>query len=186
MVAKNRRSLKKEIPRIEALRVRNFRVFRNLEMKGLKRVAVLVGPNGSGKSTLFDVFAFLSECFTIGLRKAWDKRGRFKQLRSRGADGPITFEIKYREYPKEPVITYHLSISEDKRGPFVAKEWLRWRRKQRGRPFTFLDFKEGEGRAIPGETPDETAELVDEKLTSRETLAVSTLGQFAKHPRVAH
>ena len=37
---------------------------------------------------------FLSECFTDGLRRAWDKRGRFKELRSRGCDGPIEFGIE--------------------------------------------------------------------------------------------
>ena len=94
-------------------------------MKDLTPLTVLVGPNGSGKSTVFDVFAFLSECFTTGLRKAWDRRGRFKELRSREAEGAITFEVKYREEPDRPVITYHLEIGEDAKGPLVTREWLR-------------------------------------------------------------
>ena len=77
---------------------------------------MLLGPNGSGKSTVFDVFAFLSECFTVGLRKAWDKRGRFKELRTRGADGAIEFELRYRETPESPIVTYHLAIAENGRG----------------------------------------------------------------------
>ena len=56
-----------------------------------------MGPNGSGKSTVFDVFAFLSECFELGLRRAWDRRGRAKELKSRGCDGPLVIEIKYNE-----------------------------------------------------------------------------------------
>jgi predicted ATPase len=39
--------------------------------------------------------------------------------------------------------------------------------------------------AISGETPDEDAERVDERLDSPEMLAVNTLGQLAKHPRVS-
>ena len=66
------------VPRIEYLRVRNYRALHDLELKGLSPLTVFVGPNGSGKSTVFDVFAFLSECFTTGLRKAWDRRGRFR------------------------------------------------------------------------------------------------------------
>lgn len=173
------------IPRIEALSVKNYRVLRNLEMKQIAPLTVFLGPNGSGKSTIFDVFAFLSECFTVGLRKAWDKRGRFKELRTRGCEGPIEFELKYREQPRTPVITYHLAIDEGPRGPFVAAEWLQWRRKVRGRPFRFLDFKEGAGRVVSGDMPDERDQRLEEQLDSPEMLAVSTLGQFAKHPRVS-
>jgi len=64
------------IPRIEYLRVQNYRALHDLEFKNITPLTVFLGPNGSGKSTIFDVFAFLSECFTVGLRKAWDKRGR--------------------------------------------------------------------------------------------------------------
>ena len=67
----------KNIPRIEYLKVQNYRALHNLELKNITPLTVLLGPNGSGKSTIFDVFAFLSECFTESLRKAWDRRGRF-------------------------------------------------------------------------------------------------------------
>src|SRR5271166_5199119 len=104
--------------RIEQLRVQNYRALRSIELKDITPFTVLLGPNGSGKSTVFDVFAFLSECFTDGLRRAWDRRGRFRELRSREQDGRITFELKYREKPNRPIITYHLAIDEGPRGPF--------------------------------------------------------------------
>jgi predicted ATPase len=172
-------------PRIEYLRVRNYRALRDLELKNITPLTAFLGPNGSGKSTIFDVFAFLSECFSVGLRKAWDRRGRFKELRTRGSDGPIVIELKYREKIKDPIITYHLAIGENSRGPYVAEEWLRWRRGQTGKPFSFLDFKEGDGKVISGEMPDESDVRVEERLDSAEVLAVNTLGQFAKHPRVS-
>lgn len=175
-----------DIPRIEYLKVQNYRVLRDLELKGITPLTVFLGPNGSGKSTIFDVFAFLSESFSAGLRKAWDKRGRFRELRTRGSKGPITFEIKYREKPVTPLITYHLSIDEDLTGPYVAEEWLQWRRgKQVGKPFKFLDFKHGSGQVVSGNAPDESDERITETLDSPEVLAVNTLGQLARHPRVS-
>ena len=111
--------------RIESLKVQNFRALRKIEFKKLTPLTVLLGPNGSGKSTVFDVFAFLAECFELGLRRAWDKRGRSRELISRGANGPLVIEIKYREKPKHPIITYHLAVKENNGVPEVAEEWLR-------------------------------------------------------------
>jgi predicted ATPase len=173
------------VPRIEELVVKNYRALRHVELKALTSLTVLLGPNGSGKSTIFDVFAFLSECFSDGLRRAWDRRGRFKELCTRGAEGPIVVELKYRERRDSPLITYHLAINEGSRGPFVAEEWLHWRRGQTGAPFRFLDFQQGAGKVISGEMPDEQDQRVEEELTSPEMLAVNTLGQFSRHPRVS-
>lgn len=182
MISKPRRA--HAVPRIEALRVQRYRALADLDLKGLTPLTVFLGPNGSGKSTIFDVFAFLAECFTAGLRKAWDRRGRFRELRTRGTEGPIVIELKYRESPKEPLITYHLAIDERPKGPFVSEEWLAWKRKPYGAPFRFLDFHEGSGRVVSGEMPDEQDARIEERLSSPETIAVNTLGQLAKHPRV--
>jgi predicted ATPase len=170
--------------RIEYLKVRNFRALRDVEFKYITPLTVLLGPNGSGKSTVFDVFAFLAECFELGLRRAWDKRGRAKELKSRGRDGPVTIEIKYRERGY-PLITYHLAVDERGGGPIVVEEWLRWKRGSRGQPFRFLDYREGLGSAVSGELPDEEDQRVDTPLKSADLLAVNALGQFAEHPRVA-
>ncbi len=176
---------KQTVPRIEALRVKNYRALRDVELKKITPLTAFLGSNGSGKSTLFDVFAFLSDCFTEGLRRAWDKRGRFKELRTRGSEGPIEFELKYRERPNTPIITYHLAIGEETKGPYVNAEWLQWRRGSRGKPFRFLDFQDGAGRVIGGETPDEDEERITEQLDDSSMIAVSTLGQLARHPRVS-
>ena len=135
------------------------------------------------------MFAFLAECFSVGLRQAWEKRGRFRELRTRGQQGPIVFELRYREKAKTPPITYHLAIDElPREGPFVAEEWLKWRRTGPGRPgspFRFLDFKLGKGKVISGEMPDRQDKRIEEQLESPALLAVNTLGQLAKHPRVS-
>ena len=176
---------KSSIPRIEQLKVSNYRALHNLELKGITPLTVFLGPNGSGKSTIFDVFAFLSECFQSGLRRAWDRRGRFRELRTRGMDGPITFELRYREKPKSPIITYYLAINENAKGPYVAEEYLEWRRGSSGRPFRFLNFKEGAGEVISGEVPEKEDERIQQQLDTPDIIAVNTLGQFTNNPRVS-
>ena len=171
-------------PRIERLKVRNFRALRDVELTHLTPLTVLLGPNGSGKSTVFDVFAFLAECFEGGLRRAWDKRGRARELKSRGAEGPVLIEIAYREQPGRPLITYHLEVDEKNGRPAVILEWLRWKRGRYGAPFRFLDYADGAGRVISGDLPDAQDERIDVPLSAPDTLAVNALGQLAENPRV--
>lgn len=174
-------------PRIEYIRVENYRALRKVELADLTPLTVLLGPNGSGKSTVFDVFNFLSECFTLGLRKAWDKRGRFRELRTRGSDGNILFELRYRETPESQPATYHLEIDESPTGPVVVEESLKWRRVAAGAgaPYKILNFKNGRGWVISGEQPERDDNKVREQLDEPEMLAVSTLGRLSKNPRVA-
>lgn len=179
------RSSPPEPARIEQLHVENYRALRSLDLEDITPLTVLLGPNGSGKSTVFDVFNFLSECFQHGLRHAWDRRGRARELKTRGSDGPVVIELKYREIPKLPLVTYHLAIDEGPGGPYVAEEWLAWRRGTRGRPFRFLEYRQGHGKAVSGEMPDEEDARIDIPLKSSDLIAVNALGQFAEHPRVA-
>ncbi len=172
-------------PRIEYLRVENYRALKLVELKKLTPLTVLLGPNGSGKSTVFDVFNFLAECFQSGLRSAWDRRGRARELKTRDQAGPIVIEIKYREQTRTPLITYHLAIDEGERGPIVLEEWLQWKRGRYGRPFRFLEYRSGSGQVISGENPDEQAERVSVPLRSPDLIAANTLGQLSAHPRVA-
>jgi len=171
-------------PRIESLHVRNYRVLRDIKLEKMTPLTLLLGPNGSGKSTVFDVFAFLAECLTDGLRKAWDRRGRFRELRSRDQEGPIVIEIQYREKTGAPLITYHLEIEEQARGPVVAREFLRWKRGHPAAPFHFLDYQYGKGKVITGEAPEASDTRVEKPLSGPDVLAVSTLGTLAENPRV--
>lgn len=187
MSAKSRASRPSEPARIDYLRVENYRALRRVELAELTPLTVLLGPNGSGKSTIFDVFNFLSECFTLGLRQAWDKRGRFRELRTRGSDGRLLFELRYRETPESQPATYHLEIDEQPGGPVVVEESLKWRRVAMGggAPYKILSFKNGRGWVISGERPERDDKKVYEQLDEPETLAVSTLGRLSKNPRVA-
>jgi len=97
----------------------------------------------------------------------------------------LLIELKYRERSGQPLITYHLAIEEGPKGPFVLEEWLQWKRGSCGKPFRFLEYHEGQGRAISGEMPDESDRRIESPLRSPDLIAVNTLGQFAEHPRVA-
>ncbi|MGL1832263.1 AAA family ATPase [Rhodocyclaceae bacterium SMB388] len=171
-------------PRIERLHVRNYRALKDITLEKLTPLTVLLGPNGSGKSTVFDVFAFLAECFSDGLRKAWERRGRFRELRSRDQDGSIVIEIQYREKRGSPLITYHLEIEEQGKGPVVKREFLRWKRGHPAAPFHFLDYQYGQGKVITGESPEANDTRIDKTLSGPDVLAVNTLGTLAENPRV--
>ena len=171
--------------RVEYLRVKNYRALKDVELRNITPLTVLLGPNGSGKSTVFDVFNFLSECFQYGLRHAWDRRGRAREIKSRGAEGPVEIEIKYRERPGTPLITFHLAVDEEAGKPVVVEEWLHWKRKSYGAPFRFLNYSRGEGEAVSGDAPDDEDKRIPIPLRSADLIAVNTLGQFAEHPRVA-
>ena len=182
----NAKNIERNVPRIEYLRVKNFRALKDLELKDIKPLTVFLGKNGSGKSTIFDVFAFLAECFSIGLKKAVDKRGRFRELRTRGSNEPIVVEIKYRESKNSSLITYHLAFDESLTGAYIKEESLAWRRgKKVGQPYKFLNFTQGKGKVVSGDDPDESAVRIEETLSSPDVLAVNTLGQLASHPRVS-
>ena len=169
-------------PVIEKLTVRNYRVLRDVTFDKLTPLTVLLGPNGSGKSTVFDVFAFLNEAFTTNLRRAWDRRNRLNEIRSRGASGPIVFELKYRESAGSKKVTYRIAIDEERGSPVVVEELLQWvTAPAQGRPRDILRFSNGSGSVYD----EESGARTEESLDSPDLLAVSTLGQLSRHPRVA-
>lgn len=172
--------------KIESIRLKNYKVFRDVHLKDIPSFLVVVGANGSGKSTLFDVFGFLHDCLKGTVRQALDKRGRFREVLSRDADtDKILIEIQYRMLITgvERLVTYSLEIGEQKGSPIVQRELLRYKRARYGKPYHFLDFSAGEGYAIINEEDfkkaDEDLEREVQKV-SPDTLAIKGLGQFER------
>ena len=172
--------------KVESIRLKNYKVFRDVHLTDIPSFLVVVGANGSGKSTLFDVFGFLHDCLTGNVRQALDSRGRFREVLSRDAvDDTILIEIQYRMLITgvERLVTYSLEIGERAGAPFIQREILRYKRGRYGKPFKFLSFKNGEGFAI---TNEEDFSKSDEKLdrefqkVAPETLAIKGLGQFER------
>ena len=176
---------------IERLRIKNFRAFKDVEMRDIPRFAILVGANGTGKSTLFTVFGFLKDAMNTNVRTALSKLGGsrgFREVRTRNSDDSIEIEIKYRVKPGAPLVTYWLSIGQGSSGPVVEREVLRYRRFRYGKPWHFLDFSEGSGFAVINEAEEvkDQSQLVrdEQVLKSPDLLAIKGLAQFERFPAV--
>lgn len=189
---------------IEGFRVQNYRALRDVTLgklssqqggAALTPFTVVIGKNGAGKSTLFDAFGFVSDCLVHDVEQACDmkQRGGYERLHSRGTDGPIRFEIYYREGSGERPMTYELSIALDESGrPFIESEVLKQRRKgqKHGRPYPFLRLSHGKGMVWAGEEAveveggeeDRAQTLVE--LTDLRQLGIATLGTLKEHPRI--
>ncbi|VAW50035.1 FIG01209802: hypothetical protein [hydrothermal vent metagenome] len=176
---------------IEAIKLKNFKSFKDAKMLDIPKFCVIVGANGSGKSTLFSVFEFLREALMSNVHTALTKLGGgrgFSEVRSRDSSGNIEIEIKFREKDDSPLITYFLSVGEENSRPIIEREILKYRRGSGGQPWHFLDFSRGEGTAVTNEIDD----ITDVKQLSRETqnlkspdiLAIKGLAQFERFPAV--
>jgi predicted ATPase len=177
--------------KIESIRLKNFKTFQDVEIKNIPRFCVLVGANGTGKSTLFQLFSFLKDAFHTNLHTAFTTLGGSKgiqEVRSRGQKDNIEIELKFREKPTEPLITYSLSISEENGYPIVDREVLEYRRGSSGQPWHFLDFNKGKGFAVTNELDDvkDANQLKREEqvLKSKDILAIKGLAQFERFPAV--
>jgi len=177
--------------KIEALRLKNFKSFRNAELRDVPRFCVIVGANGSGKSTIFQVFAFLRDAMAANVNTALAKLGGsrgFQEVRSRDAAGAIEIELKFRDKPNDPLITYSLTINEVNGRAYVEREILKYRRGSIGNPWHFLDFADGKGNAVTNELENVTdvTKLTREEqnLKANDILAVKGLAQFERFPAV--
>lgn len=211
--------------KIEGIKIRNFKVLKDItlgKLWSLQQAAPLtpmtavIGKNGVGKSTLFDAFGFLADCLKSGVEEACDLRGRggFERIRSLGQQGPIEFEVYYKEEVNARPITYEISIDLDSSGrPYVQKERLRQRRKgqKHGWPFSFLVLNEGKGivwkgekegkqidevkmkfdlrslmeSIIKGENQEESRETEIVELEDKRKLGIASLGSLKQHPRIS-
>lgn len=178
--------------RIESIRLKNFRAFRDVHMEDIPGFCVLIGANGTGKSTLFSVFAFLREAMqnnvSSALRKLGGSRG-FQEVRSRGCEGPIEIELKIRANlgtGKPKLITYELALDEVEGRTVVSKEVLKYRRGSSGKPWHFIDFANGKGEAVTNELDpglDESQlQRETQTLKSADILAIKGLAQFERFP----
>ncbi len=173
--------------KIESIRLKNFKSFRDVYLCELPNLCVVVGANGSGKSTLFDVFGFLHDCLMGNVRQALDSRGRFQEVISRNSkEKTILIELQYRMeiVGVDRLVTYSLEIGEKKNTPIIKREILRYKRGRHGQPYHFLDFREGRGFAITNEEdfnkPDEELSRENQTLDAADILAIKGLGQFER------
>jgi len=173
--------------KIVAIKIKNYRLFEDIEIKNIPALCVIIGANGTGKSTLFDVFGFLRDALKNNIRQALQIRGGFNEVVTRGKEKEdIEIELKFRMkiLETERLVTYSLIIGQDQKRPIVKREILRYKRGEHGKPFHFLDFQNGKGYAIINEEDfeqtDEELEREEQQLESSDILAIKGLGQFQR------
>ena len=112
------------VPRLTYLRIKNYRALRDVEFRDLTPLTVLIGPNGSGKSTVLDALDFLAEAVRGNLVGAWEKRNRFKGMKTRGSEGNIEFEVELKSSSNGKGIKYEIAIDEINEGLIISKEYI--------------------------------------------------------------
>ena len=212
--------------RIEGIRVGNYgvlgditlgRLWSTQDTQPLTPLTAVIGRNGVGKSSLVDAFGFLADCLRMGVEDACDAKGRggFERIRSQGNQGPIEFEVYYRQGANTRPITYQVAIDRDGTGrPYVAQERLRQRRsgQRHGWPFSFLMVNGGRGVVWQGDAPGmqvkeeegrqaQLTDLIDDlrakrggeettaaeiiELEDKRKLGIAALGALKQHPRIS-
>ncbi|MDJ1173747.1 AAA family ATPase [Roseofilum capinflatum] len=173
--------------KIVSLKIKNYRVFQNIEFNNIPPFCVIIGANGTGKSTLFDIFGFLRDALKNNIRQALQIRGGYREVVTRGHEQQdITLELQFRIkiVETERLVTYILVFGEEQKRPVIKREILRYKRGEHGKPFHFLDFQQGQGYAITNEEdfsqPDEQLQREQQQLESNDILAIKGLGQFQR------
>ncbi len=178
--------------KLEFLKLKNFKSFQHIEMRDIPNFCVVVGANGTGKSTLFNVFGFLRNIFKGDIHSALAKIGGSKgiqEVRSRGSDGDIEIELKFRVEPTKPLISYSIAIGEDKHGsPIIKKELMQYHGDNFEKPWNLLDFINGKGIVVSNgfESVEDESQLEREEQTlkSPNILAIKGLAQFERFPAI--
>ena len=177
--------------KIESIRLKNFKAFKEVEMRNIPKLCVLVGANGTGKSSLFSVFGFLKDALSGNVNSALAKLGGsrgLEEVRSRNSSGPIEIELKFRDAPSKPLITYSLQIKQKEGRAVVEREILKYRRGSKGQPWHFLNFSQGEGDAVTNEVEsvndERDLQREHQRLKSPDILAIKGLAQFERFPAV--
>ena len=155
--------------KIESIRLKNFKAFKNTMMSDIPKLCVIVGANGTGKTTFLDVFDFLKDAYQDNISKALGKRGGFREVKSQNSAGPIEIEIKFRETSSKALLTYFLAIEDENGTPIIKREKFG----------LILDFSRGKGFVV---TPQIEFHKEEQTLARPDLLAIKGLAQFQKFP----
>ena len=173
--------------KIVSIKIKNYRMFKNIHIRDIPPFCVIIGANGTGKSTLFDIFGFLRDALKNNIRQALQIRGGYREIITRGQeqeDIEIEMQFRMKILDTERLVTYILIIGQNKNRPVIKREILRYKRGEHGKPFHFLDFQLGQGYAITNEEdfskPDKELDREEQQLESNDILAIKGLGQFQR------
>ncbi|GCA69177.1 hypothetical protein MiYa_00702 [Microcystis aeruginosa NIES-2519] len=173
--------------KIVSIKIKNYRMFKNIHIRDIPPFCVIIGANGTGKSTLFDIFVFLRDALKNNIRQALQIRGGYREIITRGQeqeDIEIEMQFPMKILDTERLVTYQIIIGQNNNRPVIKREILRYKRGEHGKPFHFLDFKLGQGYAITNEEdfskPDKELDREEQQLESNDILAIKGVGQFQR------
>jgi predicted ATPase len=173
--------------KIVSIKIKNYRMFKNIHIRDIPPFCVIIGANGTGKSTLFDIFGFLRDALKNNIRQALQIRGGYREIITRGQeqeDIEIELQFRMKILDTERLVTYQIIIGQNNNRPVIKREILRYKRGEHGKPFHFLDFQLGQGYAITNEEdfskPDKELDREEQQLESNDILAIKGLGQFQR------
>ncbi|CCH97741.1 AAA family ATPase [Microcystis aeruginosa] len=173
--------------KIVSIKIKNYRMFKNIHIRDIPPFCVIIGANGTGKSTLFDIFGFLRDALKNNIRQALQIRGGYREIITRGQeqeDIEIELQFPMKILDTERLVTYQIIIGQNNNRPVIKREILRYKRGEHGKPFHFLDFQLGQGYAITNEEdfskPDKELDREEQQLESNDILAIKGLGQFQR------
>lgn len=173
--------------KIVSIKIKNYRMFKNIHIRNIPPFCVIIGANGTGKSTLFDIFGFLRDALKNNIRQALQIRGGYREIITRGQeqeDIEIELQFRMKILDTERLVTYQIIIGQNNNRPVIKREILRYKRGEHGKPFHFLDFQLGQGYAITNEEdfskPDKELDREEQQLESNDILAIKGLGQFQR------
>lgn len=158
--------------KIESIRLKNFRMFRDVTIDKLPNCCFFVGANGTGKTSLFDLFGFLRDALTYNVKQTLAKRRGFNEVVSRETVGSIELELTFRNLQAtSSLVSYLLIIDLIENRPLVKREVLKyWPKQDHSEPKPIIDFSLGTGKIIDDENT--------QQLTSPDILALRGIGQF--------
>jgi len=143
--------------KVESIRVKNFKVFKEMSVSALSSFSVFLGVNGAGKSALFQIFGFLADALRTNVTTAINNQGGFHEVITRGTplNQAIEFVVRFRdrkENGETPLVTYELKIGWENQKAVVLWEVLKHRRDRSSvKPWNFLMFQRGRGYVINNE-----------------------------------
>jgi len=83
--------------KIVSIKIKNYRMFKNIHIRDIPPFCVIIGANGTGKSTLFDIFGFLRDALKNNIRQALQIRGGYREIITRGQEQEdIEIELQFR------------------------------------------------------------------------------------------
>lgn len=167
--------------RIESLQLKNFKAFRDVEIRDIPPFCVLVGANGSGKSTLLNALKLVQDALAENMSIAASRLGGVRgidEVLSRGAEGVMEIVLQTKERPNAAVIGYLVRVSSANGTPIVERERVAIAPSSAGEKSEHLDVVRGHLTAF--EVGGASLEKINSfNLKSTDALALKSFGQFA-------